>query len=70
MKFKFRDLKFLGSLLITIYLIIIFISAELQIQPEQTGGYRKIDFALVQKLIEKGELSGKEASFYKRVSEQ
>lgn len=62
---KKRDVKFLALCAATLLLAGLFVRESHLVVKMVEGGYRKINIELVGRLIQRGELSSKEAMFYR-----
>ena len=64
-----RDLRFLGVVALTLAAIGAFLATESGAPETGVGGWRRIDRAALESRIESGELSRKEASWWRPVEE-
>jgi len=62
-----RDLRFLGVVAVNLAAIGAFLATEAGAPETAVGGWRRIDRAALESRIESGELSRKEASWYREV---
>jgi hypothetical protein len=59
-----RELRFLGLVLVTGLVIVLQLGDSLRLQGLQGSGWRVVDRAALERRIEAGELSDREASWY------
>jgi hypothetical protein len=62
-----RDLRFLGVVALNLAAIGAFLATESGAPETAVGGWRRIDRAALERRIESGELSGREALWYRPV---
>jgi hypothetical protein len=60
-----RDLRFLGVVALTLACVAAYVATESGAPEMAVGGWRRIDRAALESRIESGELSGKEAVWYR-----
>lgn len=60
-----RDLRFLGTVLLNLAAIGAFLATESGAPETAVAGWRRIDRAALERRIESGELSGREALWYR-----
>jgi hypothetical protein len=63
-----RDLRFLGVVVLNLAAIGAFLATESGAPETAVGGWRRIDRAALERRIESGELSGREAFWYRPVA--
>lgn len=63
-----RDLRFLGVVALNLAAIGAFLATESGAPETAVGGWRRIDRAALERRIESGELSGREALWYRPVA--
>ena len=59
-----RELRFLGLVGITVWLLALYLNAGLRLAQQEGSGWRTIDLEALQRRVETGELTDREAQWY------